>query len=63
MNQQDYMVLVGNLMHEYKERHPSYHCKLTNCCGICERFYPCLYYILSEIKNHTEKQQKEQNLL
>ena len=60
MEQKLFGKIVIHMMDNYKENHLLYDCALTNCCGICDKFYPCLYQILEEIKNHAEKQQQNE---
>ncbi len=59
MKQDDFFAYTHILLQVRKQKINEYHCKHTNCCGICDRFYPCLFSILDEIKAHAETQRKE----
>ena len=58
MNQIEFALYVASLLKIYKEKYPQYHCEKEYCCGICDRFYPCLFDLLDKIKKHAINQQK-----
>lgn len=59
MEQKEFVLYVSNLLKNYKENHPQYHCENSYCCGLCDKFYPCLFDLLEKIKQHAICQRKE----
>jgi hypothetical protein len=59
MKQKDFTLFAGILLNTYKLKYPQYHCKKNYCCGICDRFYSCLFDLLEKISQHAKAQLKE----
>jgi hypothetical protein len=59
MNSIDKQILIGNLLAEYKIKYPQSDCKFQDCCGICDKYYSCLYYIFEELIKETKFSEKK----
>lgn len=52
----NYTIAILNI---YKRKYPQYHCKETYCCGLCDKFYPCLFDLLEKIKQQAILQREK----
>ncbi len=59
MKQKEFADYASALLHIYKDKYPQFHCEKNYCCGICDRFYPCLLDILDKVKKYSLDQRKE----
>ena len=51
---EDRQSMIGKLLHEYRNKYPQSECHKTICCGICDKYYACLYYIFEELITETK---------
>lgn len=64
MKQSDFLYYAGKLLSIHKKKINEFHCQRVNCCGICDKFYPCLFDLLKNIKNKAiEGRKKSQKWL
>jgi hypothetical protein len=52
MNRNEIIKYMGLLLNTYREEHKNqYPCSHNDCCcGICDRYYPCLFDLIRIIK-------------
>lgn len=51
-------IYAGHLLSLKRKHDPQPDCKKYDCCGICDKFYPCLYDSIDELKKWTDDGQK-----
>jgi len=54
----DKQILLGKLLNDYKIKYPQYDCKFQDCCGICDKYYACIYNILEELIDEVKFSEK-----
>ena len=52
-------IYVGHLLNLKRQHDPQPDCKINSCCGICDKFYPCLYDSLDQIQEWSKQSQIE----
>ena len=52
-------IYAGHLLSLKREHDPQPDSKKVDCCGICDKFYPCLYESIQQLKDWTDNGQKQ----
>ncbi|HUS50441.1 MAG TPA: hypothetical protein VMZ91_09770 [Candidatus Paceibacterota bacterium] len=58
MKKEDKEFLISRLLNWYSENYPQPDCSLHDCCGICDKYFACLYFIFEELIKKTKFSEK-----